>query len=279
MNFYFFFSSLFSSRDCIALNVKGVLKLKFTNPIKIMAKSFLVIACVCYCTICMHLAVTILATTRMENEQSKLEVDGDGNVLSAIHTPHRQPNDEHTWTDRGRHRRMAQPARNQKHRFEFQEENDIPTESRRQKRHVGGQHNDDGIELNPNAHVFVRKLFQQFGNGEQETMNVTGFEQMLQHLGLYRMIEDFSHDKRKPKSHSDSRTTDTSHSTNTNETVNENNSEEKKKLDCEQSRQFNKFWFSFFFLLCSACPAYRCYEECLQLEKMPKLIVYKITIN
>lgn len=194
-----------------------------------MAKSFLVIACVCYCTICMHLTVTVLAATKLENEESNL---GDGSVLSTIHTNHRQPNDENAWTDR-RHaitQSLNRRKANQINEFDSHKENvrfneNDGTMKLRKKRHAGGQHDRDDnndsnrIELNPNAQVFVRKLFQQFGDGEQETMNVTGFEQMLKHLGLYRMIEDFSHNETKPKSTSVSGITDTKHAVNTNGTV------------------------------------------------------------
>lgn len=92
----------------------------------------------------------------------------------------------------------------------------------RNKRHAGEHHhNDDAIELNPNARRFVQKLFKQYGNGEQETMNFTGFEQMLRQLGLYRLIEveDFSHKKSEPKSSGESGITDAKHAMNTNETV------------------------------------------------------------
>lgn len=198
-----------------------------------MAKSVLVIACVCYCTMCMHLAVTVLATTKMENEHSKLDVN-NGNVMSAINTKHKQPNDP-AWDDdsetdthlRDRHKRVAQSSKHQKHILGTLEENsrfkdDDISMSVRNKRHAGEHHhNDDAIELNPNARRFVQKLFKQYGNGEQETMNFTGFEQMLRQLGLYRLIEveDFSHKKSEPKSSGESGITDAKHAMNTNETV------------------------------------------------------------
>lgn len=193
-----------------------------------MAKSFLVIACVCYCTICMHLAVTVLATTKMENEHSKLDVNND-NVMSAINTKHRQPNDP-VWDDnspaimhlRDRHKRQS--STHQKHKLEessrFKDDDNLM--GARNKRHADHHHNDDAIELNPNARMFVQKLFKQYGNGEQETMNFTGFEQMLRQLGLYRLIEveDFSHKKSEPKSSGESGITDAKHAMHTNETVN-----------------------------------------------------------
>lgn len=200
-----------------------------SKQLKIMAKSFLVIACVCYCTICMHLAAIVLATTKMENEQSKFDVDTI-NVASIIHTNHRQPNiliensHEMTHTQK-RHRRMAKPSIGQKNNFVTAQSDDFNADDvsmkSRIKRHTVEHHDNDGIELNRNAQIFVRKLFQQFGNGEQETMNVTGFEQMLQHLGLHRLIEDFSHkNETQPKSSSDSGFLDSAkHVVNTNETV------------------------------------------------------------
>lgn len=176
----------------------------------------------------MHLAVTVLATTKMENEQSKLDAHGDHFASGIDSTNQRQPNDVRNWADsshpRDRRRRLAQPSTNEERKFESTEGNarisgnDISMKSRT-RRHAGGHHDEDAIELNPNAQIFVRKLFEQFGNGEQETMNVTGFEQMLQHLGLYRMIEDFSHNAPEPKSSSDSGITDAKQDVNTNKSV------------------------------------------------------------
>lgn len=168
----------------------------------------------------MHLAVTVFAATKLINEQSKSDAKS-GVLASAIHTSHRQPNDEHARADSSQS--MTYSSRSPKNTLNSLEdgfnEKDVPMSSRK-KRHAGGHHEvDDGIEFNPNAQVFVRKLFQQFGNGEQETMNVTGFEQMLEHLGLYRMIEEFSLDVKKPKSRSDSEITSTKHAVNTNESV------------------------------------------------------------
>lgn len=175
-----------------------------------MVKSVLVVACVCYCTICMHLAVTVFAATKLVNEQSNIEANG-GAVASAIHTNHRQPDYEYAWADSSQKNTLNSVEEDSR-----SNRKDVP----RKKRHAGGHHDvDDGIELNPSAQVFVRKLFQQFGNGEQETMNVTGFEQMLEHLGLYRMIEEFSHNVKKPKSRSDSGITNKKHAGNTNESV------------------------------------------------------------
>lgn len=192
---------------------------------------------------CMHLAVTVLATTRMENEHSELDAEsGNANVSTALHNSHRHPNDGFGQSS------SISPKATLKSIGESRGENANSIESQRhrqrrqrQKRHAIDHHDDDGIELNPNAHVFVRKLFQQFGNGEQETMNVTGFEQMLQHLGLYRMIEDFSHNETKPKLNGDSGITDVTHAAaNTNETVRksleEGEEEEEDEVDEEGER-------------------------------------------
>lgn len=39
------------------------------------------------------------------------------------------------------------------------------------------------------APSFVRKLFERFGNGDTQTMNVVGFERMLDKLGLYELVQ------------------------------------------------------------------------------------------
>lgn len=39
------------------------------------------------------------------------------------------------------------------------------------------------------APSFVRKLFERFGNGDTQTMNVVGFERMLDQLGLYELVQ------------------------------------------------------------------------------------------
>lgn len=69
----------------------------------------------------------------------------------------------------------------------------------RKKRHsstIVSEHNDE-LDLFKNGHHyhqitttdFLKKLFQQYGNDDGQTMNVDGFETMLHRLGLYNLIE------------------------------------------------------------------------------------------
>lgn len=58
--------------------------------------------------------------------------------------------------------------------------------------HDSATHDDDDVS----AKSFVQKLFQRFGSAGDaagvQTMNVVGFERMLDHLGLYEMLQGSS---------------------------------------------------------------------------------------
>lgn len=148
---------------------------------------------------CMHLAATVLATTKLTNEQSRLDVHDDNGLSPPGHDKPDRLTSEHGPLNRNNELGISESP-----------------SSQRFKRHSPAAANSNNIELNPNAHIFVRELFKQFGNVEHETMNVTGFEQMLKHLGLDRMIEDFSQNVGQPKSSDTERAT---HHNNNNETV------------------------------------------------------------
>lgn len=64
----------------------------------------------------------------------------------------------------------------------------------RVKRHAGhshGAHHDENhIEMNSNTERFIEKIFNQFSNGDQKTMNLVEFEKMMKQLGLVRLIDD-----------------------------------------------------------------------------------------
>lgn len=76
----------------------------------------------------------------------------------------------------------------------------------RVKRH--GDHNHDAYdhEEHPEDRVgvhysdaFVKKIFAQFGDAEKLTMDVHGFEKMIKHLELYRLVDDHHTDTREHK--------------------------------------------------------------------------------
>lgn len=60
----------------------------------------------------------------------------------------------------------------------------------RTKRHDQHHHHHDDHSDGEQSQVFVRKLFEQFGDSNALTMNVLGFEKMLKHLGLYRLLDE-----------------------------------------------------------------------------------------
>lgn len=140
-----------------------------------MAKTFLVIACVCYCTICMHLAATVLAA-KLDNEPNRLvyksEIDSDVRQLGG-----------QSWSDSDR---LAVDKRTRR-------KADATDMSQRSRRHAEVHQSDasNKLEMNSNTQEFVRKLFKRFGNDDQQTMNVMGFERMIEHLGLYRLVDSF----------------------------------------------------------------------------------------
>lgn len=201
-----------------------------------MAKLFLIIACVCYCTICMHQTVATAvkvgqehvtvnkhhATVRqLDNEYDMLNVD---TVKKSVKN---KPFDEINAMKIQRGRRKQDDQQQQQQQYtnensdldlfdEFSIEyankdsnyNNKDVDERknlrniihspRLRRHAGGEHGgahidlDSYIEINPNTQQFVRRLFKEFGDSEQETMNVIGFEKMLKRLGLYHLIEDLN---------------------------------------------------------------------------------------
>ena len=61
--------------------------------------------------------------------------------------------------------------------------------------HSGDDH--DHEHNNKQSEHFVHQIFKQFGDENQLTMNVLGFEKMLNHLDLYRLLEEQSIDATK----------------------------------------------------------------------------------
>lgn len=126
-----------------------------------MAKAFLVI--VCYCTICMHIAPTVYATKAINHQQHRMVLDSDVQQLNG-------------------HKRYEMELKSDQNSIKY-----------RSKRHASIQQTDNSnkLEMNSNTHEFIQKIFKQFGNSDDGTMNVVGFEKMLHQLGLDRMIDDY----------------------------------------------------------------------------------------
>lgn len=66
--------------------------------------------------------------------------------------------------------------------------------TKRHTTHNHQQHHHDGdsshLGYDENSKIFLKKIFQQFGDADGTTMNLVGFEKMLRHLNLYRLIEE-----------------------------------------------------------------------------------------
>lgn len=121
-----------------------------------MAKTFLVIVCVCYCTICMHIAYAAKLSNE-NNQVNELELDSD--VLQLYG-----------------HTRNINERKSDRNSIKY-----------RNKRHAEIGHNDNSNKLDSNSREFIKKLFERFGNSDDETMNVAGFEKMMEHLGIRLM--------------------------------------------------------------------------------------------
>lgn len=137
-----------------------------------MAKLYFIIVCVCYCTACIHLIAAKMAATKEYDDQSNVYDSNsaskglDNNVNDAVST----------------------------HSLTNAEQSDV-IKKQRVKRHGAHAHStniklDSFIDVNPNTKEFIKKIFRQFGNGDEETMNINEFERMIQQLGLYRLLED-----------------------------------------------------------------------------------------
>lgn len=138
-----------------------------------MAKLFLIIVCVCYCTTCIHLIAAKLAGDTKEFNQPSNAYDSNAS------------NDLNTNVNTVSTQSLTSA-----------EQSDIITKhTHRVKRHGTHDHHstniklDSFVDINPNTKEFIKKIFREYGNGEAETMNFNEFERMLEKLGLYRMLE------------------------------------------------------------------------------------------
>ena len=161
-----------------------------------MTKFLLVIVVCCYCALCAQAAAS--------------KETADHNTLN-IHNSHSIEDTSHPQDDRFRseapysyneeassYLKKQQGRRKDKIDDLLDDASDGASqqtiEVKRRKRHAHHHEahvdNEDDNDISESSQLFVRKLFQRFGDADQLTMNVVGFEKMLKHLGLYRLIED-----------------------------------------------------------------------------------------
>lgn len=80
----------------------------------------------------------------------------------------------------------------------------------RDKRHAIHSNSEDEPDVHRNSQMYVRKIFELFGDKDKMTMNVIEFEKMLHHLGLYNLLVDqtaLSSESKASKSNEDSNDT------------------------------------------------------------------------
>lgn len=173
-----------------------------------MARILLVVA-VCYCAICAQ----VIAETETNERRNRLEtntkldsvqltkpytsilktnVDDEETIYNQVPVDFREQNVPKKV--RGRRKFSSDLSENDNANEWNGKFDDYPADFsyERIKRHTGdhGPTRDDDDYDKEHASEFVKKLFQQFGDGDRQTMNVIGFEKMLKHLGLYRFFED-----------------------------------------------------------------------------------------
>lgn len=167
---------------------------------------FLLIVAVCYCAYCAQLALGLENAMRREHIEENVDSNVDrfentANTRNVI----QQSDMSIEFAEmnvpkklRGR-RKTASDVSHMDNNSPFGNEYDEFSSGEylaRTKRHAGGHGHAKGGTTTDNARndelaaVFVRKLFEQFGDGDKQTMNALGFEKMLKHLGLYRLLED-----------------------------------------------------------------------------------------
>lgn len=62
--------------------------------------------------------------------------------------------------------------------------------------HAGGEEDSHGLEMNENSRQHIEKIFNKFGNGQDKTMDLDGFESMLEYLGLTKLVTHQEEEKR-----------------------------------------------------------------------------------
>lgn len=205
-----------------------------------MAKFFLIIVCVCYCTACAHLVAAHLTQKDLSYKlngiastinQQKLPdeyKDQQSNVLKNAY-------DSSTSTSSN----LVNINENNKYPtqyFDNIDDSDGKNElelnlahkqihTKRVKRHAGHSHGstvDLGslVEMNPNTRHYIRQLFRQFGKND-ETITLNEFEVMIKQLGLQRYLFD----EQINSGNNPSRSKDTVDNENGNEPIDSHNNE------------------------------------------------------
>lgn len=62
--------------------------------------------------------------------------------------------------------------------------------------HTDGEDDSHGVEMNENSRQYIEKIFEKFGNGHDKTMDLNGFESMLEFLGLTKLVAYQGEEKR-----------------------------------------------------------------------------------
>lgn len=133
------------------------------------------------CTVCVHLAWTQMA--HRQAFESRQPGQSDSNEPTNIASDLEYGNDEkplENWDF----------SRNDLGNNQYYKSKRVD----RVKRHAGHSHaphhDENHIEMNSNTERFIEKIFNQFSNGDQKTMNLIEFEKMMKQLGLVRLIDD-----------------------------------------------------------------------------------------
>lgn len=161
---------------------------------------FLLIAAVCYCAYCAQLAVGLEHNVRRDHIEGNVDInigrfDNSGGIYKDskqedLHVKYIEKNVPKKLRDR---RKTSNSMSDDSPFSELSLEkfsHDLTRTKRSANDHGHAKETANFIGKDENAAVFVRKLFEQFGDGEKQIMNAIGFEKMLKHLGLYRMMEE-----------------------------------------------------------------------------------------
>lgn len=62
------------------------------------------------------------------------------------------------------------------------------TRRKRHSVHPPAVVDEDAIHMNDNSRRYIEQIFERYGNGDAKTMNLDGFENMLEHLGLTNLL-------------------------------------------------------------------------------------------
>lgn len=179
-----------------------------------MAKFLFVIVCACYCTVCMHSMATALAAASYNSAETNFQMAFNENDNDYRNKPRRTNdanidaiNDSDNNNNNNLKRQMDRRKTIKTHSIV----NSLSTDDRynlnniviRAKRHSPtvehshshedseGNNNNDHVQINPHSQLFIRKLFQQYGDADKQTMSFEGFEKMLKQLGMDHLVQNY----------------------------------------------------------------------------------------